>query len=302
MQLPLKGIIPPVITPLINYDELDIQGVYNLIEHLISGGVHGLFVLGTNGEAPSLSYKLRKELIKLVCEIADHRIPVLIGVSDTSIEGSIDIAEASGKAGADAVVVAPPYYYPVDQEEMVEYFSMLVSKLSIPFLLYNMPSHTKVHLNIDTVKKAKELGALGIKDSSGDMFYLYSLIEEFRSSPEFSIITGTELFLPDTIMNGGHGAIPGGANMFPRLFVKLYEACVNNDSDTINRLRKKVMEFYNTIYRVSKHPSSITMGIKCALSCMNICSDYLSPPLTRLNPAEREHVEKLLTDINQKQE
>jgi len=294
MKSPLKGIIPPMITPLKNYEVLDIHGLQNLIEHLISGGVHGLFVLGTNGEAPSLSYKLRKELIRIACELVNHRIPVLVGISDTSLTGSLEISEYSKSVGADAVVVAPPYYFPVDQEEMIEYFEVLVSKLTVPFLLYNMPSHTKVHLSIDTVKKAKELGALGIKDSSGDMFYLYTLIEEFKDSPDFSIISGTELFLPETIMNGGHGAIPGGANMFPQLFVKLYEASVNKDFDTIVLLRKKVMKLYNTIYKVSKHPSRITMGIKCALSVMGICNDYMAPPLHKLKPEEREQVEKFV--------
>jgi len=300
MQLPLKGIIPPVITPLNNYNEIDHRGLQNLIEHLINGGVHGLFILGTNGEAPSLSYKVRKELVKSVCKIVDHQIPVLVGISDTSIEGSVDIAEYSWKKGADAVVVAPPYYYPVDQEEMVEYFNVLSSLISIPFLVYNMPSHTKIHLSIDTVKRAKELGALGIKDSSGDMFHLYSLIEEFKSSSEFSIITGTELFLPDAVMHGGHGAIAGGANMFPQLFVKLYEASVNQNSNSVQQLRKKVIFLYNTIYSVSKHPSRITLGIKCALSIMNICNDYAAPPLSRLKAAEREQIEKFLLEMKRK--
>ena len=121
MKSPLKGIIPPMITPLKNYEELDIHGLQNLIEHLISGGVHGLFVLGTNGEAPSLSYNLRKEVIKRTCELVNHRIPVLVGISDTSLAGSIEIAEYSKSVGTDAVVVAPPYYVAVDQEELIEY-------------------------------------------------------------------------------------------------------------------------------------------------------------------------------------
>jgi len=294
MQLPIKGIIPPVITPLVNYEEFDVHGFENLIEHLISGGVHGLFLLGTTGEAPSLSYKLRKELVKRACELVNHRIPVMVGISDTSFSASLEIAEYSKSVGADAVVVAPPYYFPMAQEEVVEYLKDLAPALPLPFLLYNMPSHTKIHLSIETVKRAKELGAIGIKDSSGDMFYLYSLIEEFKDSADFSIITGTELFLPETIMNGGHGAIPGGANIFPQLFVKLYKASINKDFNTIELLRKKVMKLYNTIYSVSKHPSRITIGIKCALSVMGICNDYMVPPLHKMKPQEREQVEKFV--------
>jgi 4-hydroxy-tetrahydrodipicolinate synthase len=122
MHLPLKGIIPPVITPLLDYEEFDVHGLEKLIEHLISGGVHGVFILGTNGEAPSLSYKLRKEFIKRTCELVDYRVPVMVGISDTSFAGSLEITDFSMKQGADAVVVAPPYYYPVSQCELVDYF------------------------------------------------------------------------------------------------------------------------------------------------------------------------------------
>ncbi len=298
MQLPIKGIIPPVITPLNNYNELDVQGLHNLIEHLISGRVHGLFLLGTNGEAPSLSYKLRKDFIKLTCDLVNHRVPVLVGISDTSFAGSLDIAEYSKACGADAVVVAPPYYYPVAEEELINYFESLTTRLYLPFLLYNMPSHTKVNLSLETVKIVKEMGAIGIKDSSGDMFFLYSLIEEFRNSPNFSIFTGTELFLPETIRYGGHGAVAGGANIFPELFVNLYEASLSDDYETIARLRKKVIMLYDTIYKVGKFTSRITKGIKCSLSEMGICSDYMAPPFCSFNSTERKMIEECLKELN----
>ncbi len=298
MHLPLKGIIPPLVTPLNSYSEIDIPGLQRLIEHQVSGGVHALFILGTNGEAPSLSYKLRKELIKKTCELVNKRIPVLVGITDTSIAGSLDIAEYAIGAGADAVVVAPPYYFPGSNAEMVDYFETLAPNLSLPFLIYNMPSHTKIHLTVEIVKRAKELGAVGIKDSSGDMLYLYSLIEEFKDSPDFSIITGTEIFLPETIMNGGHGAVAGGANMFPKLFVDLYNASVARDLETISKLREKVMKLYQTIYQVGKHSSRYVKGTKCGLSVMGICNDYMAPPLHRFKPAEREQIEKYMEKIN----
>ncbi|MCK5820539.1 MAG: dihydrodipicolinate synthase family protein [Bacteroidales bacterium] len=297
MQLPLKGIIPPVITPLNSYNELDIEGLQNLIEHLISGKVHGLFLLGTNGEAPSLSYQLRKDLIKITCDIVDHRVPVLVGISDTSFAGSLDISEYSKECGADAVVVAPPYYYPVAEEELLKYFESLTARLDLPFLLYNMPSHTKVSLSLEIVKRVKEMGAIGIKDSSGDMFFLYSLIEEFIDSPDFSIFSGTELFLPETIRYGGHGAVAGGANIFPELFVKLYEASVSNDLETIAQLRKKVIMLYDTIYKVGKFTSGITKGIKCSLSVMGVCNDYMAPPFCNFNTVERKMIEDHLIEI-----
>jgi 2-dehydro-3-deoxy-D-pentonate aldolase len=298
MKLQLKGIIPPVVTPLLDNNTLDIKGLENLIEHLLSGGVHGLFMLGTTGEAASLSYALRKELLKRTSELVNQRVPVVVGITDTSLYGSLEIAEYSANFGLDGVVIAPPYYIPIAQEEMREYLENLVPKLPLPFLMYDMPSCTKMHMSVETIRKAKELGALGIKDSSGDMSYLFSLIQEFKDAPDFSIITGTELFLPDTILNGGHGAVAGGANMFPRLFVDLYDASVERDLDKIAILRDKVMMIDNTVFSLGKHKSRILKGIKCALSVMDLCNDYVAFPLRKFNIEERQTMEQYISALN----
>ncbi|PXX31258.1 dihydrodipicolinate synthase family protein [Arenibacter sp. ARW7G5Y1] len=294
MALELKGIIPPMVTPLTADGGLDEKGLEKLIEHLIIGGVHGIFLLGTNGEAPSLSYALRKELITKACKFINGRVPVLVGITDTSFNGSLDMAAHSKEAGADAVVVAPPYYLPISQEEMTDYLERLIPQLPLPVMMYNMPSCTKLHLSLETVIKAKELGAIGIKDSSGDMSYLYSLIEAFKESPEFSIIVGTEMFLPETMLYGGHGAVAGGANFLPELFVDLYNASVANNIEDIKILRSKVAFVNNTIYCVGKNASRITKGIKCALSVMEICEDHMALPLRKFENTERERVKQFL--------
>ncbi len=299
MNLPLKGIIPPMITPMTEKGDLDIEGLENLIEHLLAGGVHGIFLLGTNGEGPSLTYALRKELITKACKLINGRVPVLVGITDTSFEGSVDIANHSKDAGADAVVVAPPYYFPISQEEMVDYLEELIPALPLPVMMYNMPSCTKMHLSVETVRKAKELGAIGLKDSSGDAFYLYSLIEEFKDSPEFSIIAGTELYLPETIIYGGHGAVAGGANFFPRLFVDLYDASVANDKEVIATLRAQVLKLYDTIYSVGNHVSRFTKGTKCALSVMGICNDHMALPLRKFNDTERGQIKKYVEEFKE---
>jgi len=298
MNLPLSGIIPPVITPLLDNNTLDRKGLENLIEHLLSGGVHGLFILGTTGEATSLNYTLRKELIKMTSELVNNRVPVVVGITDTSLNGSLEIAEYSKSAGLDGVVIAPPYYLPMAQEEMREYLENMVPRLPLPFLMYDMPACTKMHMSVETIKKAKELGAIGIKDSSGDMSYLFSLIDEFKDSPKFAIISGTELFLPDTVLHGGHGAVAGGANIFPKLFVDLYNASREKDLDRIAVLLDKVLMIKNTIYNVGKHNSRILKGIKCALSLMGICSDYVAFPLRKFRDEEREKIELHIAELN----
>lgn len=299
MNLPLKGIIPPMITPLTENGELDTEGLKRLVEHLISGGVHGIFLLGTNGEGPSLTYAFRKELISKACKLINGRVPVLVGITDTSFEGSLDIANHSKDAGADAVVVAPPYYFPISQEEMIEYLENLIPASPLPVMMYNMPSCTKIHLSIETVKRAKELGAIGIKDSSGDVFYLYSLIDTFKKSPEFSIIAGTELYLPETIIYGGHGAVAGGANFFPKLFVDLYNASLADDKVAIIELRDKVLKLYSTIYNVGNNVSRFTKGTKSALYAMGICEDHMALPLCRFNDEGRDKIKNYVEEFKE---
>jgi 2-dehydro-3-deoxy-D-pentonate aldolase len=298
MKLPFSGIIPPLVTPLIDNNTLDFTGLERLIEHLLSGGVHGLFILGTTGEATSLTYALRKEMVKRTSEIVNHRVPVVVGITDTSVNHSLEMAEYAKSTGLDGVVLAPPYYVPIAQEEMREYLENIAPKLPLPFLMYDMPSCTKMHMSVETIRKAKELGAIGIKDSSGDMSYLFSLIQEFKESPEFSIIAGTELFLPDTILQGGHGAVAGGANMFPRLFVDLYNASVEKNLERIAELRDKVMMIDNTIFSVGKHKSRIIKGIKCTLSVMGICSDYVALPLRKFRNEERKKIEQHVAELS----
>lgn len=286
-----------MITPLTVDGNVDEKGLKRLIEHLIAGGVHGIFILGTNGEAPSLSYATRMHLISKACEYIKKRVPVLVGITDTSFRASVDLATHSKGAGADAVVVAPPYYFPISEEEMIDYLECLVPQLALPFVLYNMPSCTKMHLSVQVVEKAKELGALGIKDSSGDLEYLYTLIDTFKDSPDFAIISGTESFLSKTILRGGHGAVAGGANFFPMLFVDLYDASVRGETHIMDHLNQKVAAIYDTIYSVGKYESRITKGTKCALSILNICDDHMALPLRKFGEDGREQIREYVNRL-----
>ena len=290
MKFPLKGIIPPLVTPLLENKALDSMGLNNLIEYLLEGGVHGIFLLGTNGEGPSLGYGLRKQLVSEACEIVQGRVPVLVGITDTSFEAALEIAHHSKEAGADALVVAPPFYFPISEQEMIEYLGELAPLLPLPFLLYNIPSCTKLHLGVDAVRKAKNLGAIGVKDSSGDIASLHEIIEEFKNEPDFSVIVGNELFLSDTIVRGAHGAVAGGANFFPRLFVELYDACLKKDANGIDELSNQVLKIDETIYNVENSPTRSMKAIKCALSIMGICGDHMAPPLGQLDTAQRTKV------------
>jgi len=111
MKTTLRGIVPPLVTPLLDNNTIDVEGLERLIEHVIAGGVHGIFILGTTGEAQSLSFELRYDMIKQTAKILKNRLPLLVGISDTSLVDSVLLASLAAKCGADAVVSAPPYYF-----------------------------------------------------------------------------------------------------------------------------------------------------------------------------------------------
>lgn len=295
---PLRGIIPPLVTPLSGRDTLDVAGLERLVEHLIQGGVHGLFILGTTGEAPSLSYRLRRELIERTCALVKDRVPVLVGITDTAFVESVNLAQFSAEKGASAVVTAPPYYFPAAPPELQEYIQDLVSEMPLPMFLYNMPGLTKVSFDIELIRRALDMpGIAGVKDSSCDMIYFHRLIEVARQRPEWSILVGPEELTAEAVLLGGHGGINGGANLHPSLYVKMYEAAAAQDLPRTRELHAQVMRLAGSIYTVGRHKSAIIKGIKCGLSLLGICDDQMAEPFQRFREPERAMIRERLTAL-----
>ncbi len=299
MEQPLRGIIPPLITPLLDNDTLDAEGLERLIEYMISGGVQGLFILGTTGEFASLSFNLRRELIQKTCQLVKGRVPLLVGITNPSFKESLNLAKAAAGYGADAVVLSPPYYFSAGQPELLEYLKRLMEQMPLPLFLYNMPSHTKITFAPETVKAAAEIpGICGMKDSSSDLAYLKKVQYKLRDREDFTFLIGPEEFLAEFVLTGGHGGVNGGANMFPQLYVQLYKAAVNRDFENIAALQEKVMQISSTIYTVGHFGSSYLKGVKCVLSLMGICNDFMAEPFHRFNPPERKKIEEALNALD----
>jgi 4-hydroxy-tetrahydrodipicolinate synthase len=298
MKTPLSGIIPPMITPLRGRDELDRPGLERLVERILGGGANGLFILGTTGEGPSLSYRLRRELIACVCRQVNRRVPVLVGITDTAFVESVNVARAAAESGAEALVVAPPYYLPEAQPELQEYLAHLVSELPLPLYLYNMPALTKVHFKFETVRRAlAEPHILGLKDSSGDLTYFQQAAELIKPRPDWSLLIGPEEKLFDALQLGGHGGVSGGANLFPRLYVQVVAAHRSGDLARAQKLQQQIQRVSDSLYRVGKYSSSIIKGIKCALACLGVCDDFMAEPFHRFRPDERMLVQRRLVEL-----
>ena len=295
---PLRGIIPPMLTPLLDRDNLDAAGLERLIEHVLGGGVHGLFILGTTGEGPSLGYRLRCELIDRTCEQVAGRVPVLVGISDTSLVESVNLADYAADAGARAVVLAAPYYFPAGQAELLQYVEHIAAELPLPVFLYNMPSHTKLSFEPETVRRLIGIpNVVGLKDSSGDMAYFGQLRQVCRQRPDWTLLIGPEELLAEAILLGGHGGVSGGANLCPRLYVDLFQAASRGDTGRVAELQAKVVQIRRAIYSVARHGAAVIAGLKCALSCLGVCDDFMAEPFHRMRGAQRELIREHLDEL-----
>lgn len=293
-----QGIIPPLITPLKDPDTLDVDGLERLLEHMITGGVHGIFALGTTGEGPCLSYKLRMQVILEVCRIVQGRIPVMVAVTDTAMEESVRLSEIAAEMGVNAVVLSTPYYFPAGQTELTQYVEHILPKLALPVMLYNMPSMTKVWFEIETLKKlSSQKQILGVKDSSGNMDYFSNLLKLNSERPDWSIFMGPEEKMIQAVRLGGSGGVNGGANVYPRLFVDAYEVAVSGDDVGAAELQKKI-EAFGRIYEIGQYASRFIKATKCAASILNLCDDCMAEPFNRFYPEDRKKVESTLNSLN----
>ncbi len=300
LPTPLRGIVVPLITPLTGHDTLDEAGLERLIEHVIGGGVNAIFILGTTGEGPSLSYRLRRQVIEKSCALVKGRVPVLVGITDTAFEESVAVARQAEAAGAAAVVVAHPPYFPAAQPEILNYLRHLAKEVPLGIFLYNMPSHTKLTFAPDTVRQAADIdGIIGLKDSSANMHYFHMVQTLLGDRDDFTLLVGPEELLAETVLTGGHGGVNGGANMKPQLYVNLYKAAVEKDFDKIAALHREVMNISVRIYNVGAY-SSYLRGLKCALSCMGICSDALAEPFRPFEGEDRKTIQRYVDELGLK--
>ena len=259
----LSGVIPPMVTPLLETGALDVEGTSRLVEHILSGGVHGLFLLGTTGEATDLPYDIRRELVGRACADVAGRVPVLVGITDTVMDESLRLAEYAAECGADALVAAPPYYFAAGQPELVDYYRNLADRIPLPLFLYNMPAQVKVSISVPTVVElASHRNIIGLKDSSGNIGYFNACRYAMRNNPDFRIFIGPEEAMGEVVLMGAAGGVAGGANLFPQTFVELYDAAVAKDVDRVRSIQERVMHVSSLIYGVGHHNSSFVKGVK----------------------------------------
>lgn len=296
----ISGVIPPLVTPLTDGLVFDKEAFGRLIEHVIEGNVHGIFIMGTNGEGASLNLNTRKNIIESSVPLISGRVPLFVNISSTSYLDTIDLAEYASGAGADYVVLTPPYYFGMNQCELRRYFETVADWSNLPLFMYNAPQYTGNELAPETVSiLASHDNIIGIKDSSGNTDYINGLLDD-RKDNDFSILIGTEKILGECVLNGCDGGVSGGGNLFPKLYVKMYQAASNKDLDQMKHYQTIINNVYKYIYEVSDSPMAILIGLKYALSVKGIISESLAIPVYDvLTDSQKRTIEKFLKETDQ---
>jgi 4-hydroxy-tetrahydrodipicolinate synthase len=296
-RTPLRGIVPPVVTPLIDRDRLDRLALARIIDRMISGGVAGIFILGTTGEAPALDYRLRYELVDAASEIIGGRVPLLVGVTDPSLTESLDLAKHAAAHHAAAIVAAPPYYFPLQQPDLLRYFRLLADESPLPLFLYNMPACVKTEISVATTEACTRLpNVCGVKDSGGNLEHFRELLQLRSLRPDWTFLIGPEHLLAESVQMGGDGGVNGGANLHPRLFVDWFAAATAGDTSRVQELGEQV-RLLGQIYRQADEFMAVIRGLKCALSLSGLCDDVLAEPVQPCDPATRERIAGIVDQL-----
>jgi 4-hydroxy-tetrahydrodipicolinate synthase len=224
------GLIPPMISPLLPNGDVDTIGLSAHVDRLISGGVDGLFVLGTSGEGPLLDLARAQQVIAQTVAAAAGRVPVLAGILEPSTPRAVEVARIAADCGADAVVATTPYYIEADDDGIRDHFLQLADRSPLPLILYNIPSKTHHVLTPDIVAEMVDHpNIVGMKDSHGDWTAFERLLALRR--PGFTLLQGAEQLCARSILAGADGLVPGLGNVVPRLFMNILRSAQTGDAD-----------------------------------------------------------------------
>lgn len=287
----------PLVTPLSGPDRLDEEGLTALLEHVVEGGVRGVFIIGTTGEGPNLSYRLRHEMVRQSARILGGRVPLFAAITDCCLPEAVSLARTAAEVGCAAVAFAAPYYFPLDEEELYDYVAQLVEQLPLPGMLYNMPSMSKIGFPVEMVRRLMDEPRLvGIKDSSGDLGYYAELCAAGRERDDWTTLIGPEALMVESVRLGGDGGVNGGANIWPQLFSAAYAAAIGEDAALCRTLQEQI-ERLGAVYAAGCGSRRYVATTKHALKCLSLCDDRMTAGFPLLSMEARRQIAGILDGL-----
>ena len=247
-KVEIKGIVPPILTPMHEDESVNVQELRNQVNRLIDAGVHGIFPFGTNGEGYALTLAEKEEILSVVVEETNHRVPVYAGSGCITTRETIEMSKKAEALGADVLSVITPSFAAASQNELYSHYMELSEAVDLPIVLYNIPARTGNALAPATVAKlAKDAeNIVAVKDSSGNFDNMKQYIELTSDlGKDFSVLSGNDSLILPALVFGGKGGVAGCANVFPHTMVEIYEAFVAGDFERAKKAQDSIRIFRN---------------------------------------------------------
>jgi 4-hydroxy-tetrahydrodipicolinate synthase len=299
----LSGVVPPVVIPLKADFTVDYPSFTRVIEHLIAGGVHGLFMLGSTSEVVFHDEAARRTILEHAMRVVDGRLPVLAGAIDPTTDRVIGHARTAQAIGVAAVVVTAPFYTRTSQPETIDHFRYVRDGVDLPVIAYDIP--VCVHTKLDRqslVTLAEEGTIAGVKDSSGDEGNFRYLLSDLAHKPEVGLMTGAELTVDGVLLAGAHGVVPGLANVDPAGYVRLWEAAQRGDWAAAAREQARLARLFEIVRPGLPRTSTGAAGVggfKTAMRLLGVIdTNLMARPQRSLNEAETAKVADILRSVD----
>ena len=299
----LSGVVPPVVVPLKPDFSVDYPSFTRVIEHLIAGGVHGLFMLGSTSEVVFHDAAARRAILEHAVKVVDGRLPILAGAIDPTTDRVIGLARTAQAVGVAGVVVTAPFYARTSQPEIVDHFRYVREAVDLPVIAYDIPVCVHVKLERQSVVALAEEGTIaGVKDSSGDEGNFRYLLSDLAHKPEVGLMTGAELTVDGILLAGAHGVVPGLANVDPHGYVRLWDAAKRGDWAAAGREQARLARLFE-IVRAGLPRTSVGAagvgGFKTAMRLLGVIeTNLMARPQRSLNDAEAEKVAAILRSVD----
>ncbi len=289
----IKGIIVPIVTPMTEAEEINTDELRNQIERMISAGLHGIFVFGTNGEGYILSEKEKKEVLNACIDQVHGRVPVYAGTGCISTAETIRMSKWAAEAGADVLSIITPSFAAASQKEMLTHYRKIADSTDCPIVLYNIPARTGNALAPATVKELSKVpNIVGVKDSSGNFDNILQYIEVTREREDFAVLSGNDSLILWTLLAGGKGGIAGCANVFPENMVAIYEHFVKKELTLAQEAQDAIRPFRNC-FRYG-NPNTI---VKAAVAMLGQPVGKCRSPFNDLSDEAKAAIKKVLIDF-----
>jgi dihydrodipicolinate synthase/N-acetylneuraminate lyase len=289
----LKGIIPPIGTPLTSDERVDEPAMRRLVNYLIHSGVDGIFVNGSMGIFALLTDKEQSRAVEIVVDEVNRRVPVLAGIADTGTRRVIERAKHLAALGADYFTALPPFYFLLTQESGMRFFREVAQAVEKPLFLYNNPVLTKFNLTVESITElAQEPNVVGLKDSNQDCNRWTQIVNAFQDRSDFTFLVGTELLMPVAFILGIDGVVGGAHNVAPLFAVELYKAVLDKDYPRAFEMSArlgKVCEIFQY--------GEIWGGFEAAMSYLGIAEKVVASPYQGANEEEHKKVEAILQGL-----